>query len=360
DQLRDGHPLRALAAFMGAGRLVTAPSMGEAREALVARWREATERGEDALMLAVNRRDVDMLNISARRVFKDAGVLGEDRATFGDLALGVGDVVVATRNDPGLGVVNGTRGVVEELDRTHVVVSTPEGHRALPAAYAAEHLSYGYALTVHKAQGVTVDRAFVLATESLTREAGYVAMSRAREGTELFVPAIGIDEDADCRSEVSPSDDPLERVGARLSVSKAKQLALDEYQPVLFDAPPREVAAPDVAAHPSTRPPRRRATDNEPHAGGLLRDPGSVPDYLVAAIGRPPALADERAEYQRVARALANYRDRYEVVGIEPLGPVPTEALQRTRYEDVRRALRAYERRLGRERELPGLDLGGR
>ena len=57
----------------------------------------------------------------------------------------------------------------------------PRACGRLPLAYLeAGHLDHGYASTIHKAQGATYDRAFVLATESLTREAGYVAMSRAR------------------------------------------------------------------------------------------------------------------------------------------------------------------------------------
>ena len=59
-----------------------------------------------------------------------------------------------------------------------------------------------------------------------------------------------------------------------------------------------------------------------------------------------------------MARVLAQYRDRYQVVGRDPLGPVPMEALRRTRYEAARRELRAYEHRLGRARELSGPDLG--
>ena len=302
-------------------------------------------------MLAATRREVDALNVAARRVLKEQGLLGEDAATFGDLSLAVGDAVVATRNDRTLGVLNGTRGVVEALDRTGVVVSTPECRLTLPAPYAAAHLAHGYALTIHKAQGATVDRAFVLATDALTREAGYVAMSRARKGTELFVPSAGIDDDLGCAHGPAETDDPLVRVGQRLSVSRAKRLALEEYQPQLFD----------VRGHqepPGAVPPASARSARRPGSDAAVGELGSVPAYQVEAIGRPPAFADERREYERVARVLSEYRDRYEVVGRDPLGPVPMEALRRTRYEEARRALRRYERRLGRARELPGPDLG--
>ena len=50
--------------------------------------------------------------------------------------------------------------------------------------YAA--LDYGYAATVHKAQGATVERSFVLATPGMDRHLAYVGMTRHREGVELF------------------------------------------------------------------------------------------------------------------------------------------------------------------------------
>jgi ATP-dependent exoDNAse (exonuclease V) alpha subunit len=128
----------------------------------------------------------------------------------------MGESVVCLRNDPVLGVVNGTRGVVESADRLGVTLSTTDGRHGLPETYAAAHLDYGYAVTVHKAQGATVDRAFVLACESLTREAGYVAMSRARKGTELFVPTSPHDDGLDCEDGGRDPRDPLERLATRL------------------------------------------------------------------------------------------------------------------------------------------------
>ena len=60
------------------------------------------------------------------------------------------------------------------------MLTTTAGARLVaPFAYAeARHLTHGYATTIHKAQGATVDRCFVLADDTMTREHAYTALSR--------------------------------------------------------------------------------------------------------------------------------------------------------------------------------------
>src|SRR3546814_19858105 len=72
-----------------------------------------------------------------------------------------------------------------------MTLSTASGQRLdVPFAYAeAGHLTHGYATTVHKAQGATVDRCFVLVDETMTREHASTALSRGPHGNELFIVA---------------------------------------------------------------------------------------------------------------------------------------------------------------------------
>jgi hypothetical protein len=211
----------------------SAPSLSVAREELVSAWLSAREAGEDAVMLAVTRRDVAALNQDARAALRRAGCLGPDVIDIEGTGFALGDQVVCLRNDRRVGVLNGTCGSVAEVRRGGLVIASESGQRLLPERYlAAGHLAHAYALTVHKAQGATVDRAFVLATESLTREAGYVAMSRARRGSELFVPLSAMEdglagETGHDPRETSP-ENPLGQVTRRLMTSRAKQLATSE------------------------------------------------------------------------------------------------------------------------------------
>ena len=95
------------------------------------------------------------------------------------------------RNDRRLRVRNGGRGTVGEVDPSlgSLTVAFTTGEAVvLPDEYLnAGHLTHAYAITVHKAQGLTCDRAFTLGSDSLYREQGYVAMSRGRNGNHLYV-----------------------------------------------------------------------------------------------------------------------------------------------------------------------------
>jgi ATP-dependent exoDNAse (exonuclease V) alpha subunit len=91
-----------------------------------------------------------------------------------------GDLIITRRNDrrlrtrPGGFVRNGDRWIVVDVRKDGSIVARRQGHRigasvALPATYVAEHVDLGYAVTAHRAQGVTADTAHVVVTRSTTR-----------------------------------------------------------------------------------------------------------------------------------------------------------------------------------------------
>ena len=178
-------------------------------------------------MLAHRRGDVRELNAGARALMPAAGRLGSETITLGEREFRVGERVLCRRNDPRLGVRNGNRGTLVDLDAADALALETEGgtlHR-LPREYAAEHLDYAYALTVHAAQGATVDRAFVLfRDEGALRQWAYVACSRARSETRLYVAAGEREPDAHARE---PEAERSERLARKLSASSAQRLALE-------------------------------------------------------------------------------------------------------------------------------------
>ncbi|WP_183097469.1 hypothetical protein [Nocardioides pelophilus] len=109
----------------------------------------------------------------------------------------VGDVVITRQNDrrirttSGGWVKNGDRWLITDIRREGSVVVKRLGARGrrtvLPPEYVAEHVDLGYAVTAHRAQGVTVDTAHVVVTTSTTRENLYVSMTRGRESNIAYV-----------------------------------------------------------------------------------------------------------------------------------------------------------------------------
>jgi hypothetical protein len=189
---------------------------------------------------ARRRSDVVELNQLARARLHAAGRLGDEKLELPGGAFAVGDQVVVKRNDMRLGVANGQRGEVVAVDREAGSLTLDcSGRRvALDRAFLRSatrdgdpSLVHGYAMTGHVAQGATVDRAFVLASEGMSREWAYVALSRGRLCNRLYVAAQPDDE----RAEFAPTDperrDPIERLAAALRDSDAQVLAIDTGNP---------------------------------------------------------------------------------------------------------------------------------
>jgi Ti-type conjugative transfer relaxase TraA len=168
----------------------------EAKRSIIDAWNDVRISSTDKsqIMLAYTRKDVLELNQMARSLRQSLGELNDGHAIQterGERQLSSGDRIYFLKNDRDLGVKNGTLGTVLDInDKTLSVQVDKEGvNRPHTVAFSTErynHLDYGYAATIHKAQGVTVDRTYVLASSYLDRHACYVAMSRHRDGAELF------------------------------------------------------------------------------------------------------------------------------------------------------------------------------
>ena len=194
----EGRAGAALQAYDERGLLHVGETKAEAIRALVSAWAEAGQQNphDSRLMLAGERADVRALNHQARDHLRQTGHLGQGQmiaTEHGPRAFAVGDRVVCTRNSTPYGVRNGQLGTVEGIEvrgaGALLRVRLDEGGRVatLPTARYG-HLDHGYALTTHKAQGATVDHAFVLAGGKLAdRELGLVQLSRHRREARVFV-----------------------------------------------------------------------------------------------------------------------------------------------------------------------------
>jgi Ti-type conjugative transfer relaxase TraA len=161
-----------------------------ARAELVKGWEHARRAFPDQsqIILTHTNDEVRGLNELARGKLRDAGELGEDvtiKAERGDRSFAPGDRVMFLRNDRELGVKNGSLGEIEKVTPQHMAVKLDDGRNVSFDTKSYAHVDHGYAATIHKAQGVTVDRTHVLATPGLDRHASYVALSRHRESVSL-------------------------------------------------------------------------------------------------------------------------------------------------------------------------------
>jgi len=229
-RLRDHDPEPYLAHAARRGRLTIDQDATAAKERLLGDWwREAHRNPVRTVMLAHHRSDVEELNQAAHARMLDQHRLGRGAVALGGREFRVGEQVLCRRNDNRLELRNGMRGTVVKLDRDALIVrDQTRTHRRVPFAYAAEHLEYGYALTGHAAQGLTVDRAFVLLRDQgALQEWGYVACSRARLETRLYLA----DRDGSERERPLRQGDlagPPERAARALQRSSIEPLALDQ------------------------------------------------------------------------------------------------------------------------------------
>jgi conjugative relaxase-like TrwC/TraI family protein len=196
-ELRDGDVVRALTAYRRHQRLRITDTIGDLTARLLEDYEQHLTRHDpgQVLVVASSRGDARRLNAQLRQRLLTDGRLGPDELRI-DLGNGGhrgyrrGEQVLVSSNDYPLGLLNGTRGTVTDLDldRLAVTVRLDDGRTVhLDADYLSRgHLTHGYALTAHKAQGVTVDVALLWGTHALTRETGYVALSRGRRGNYLY------------------------------------------------------------------------------------------------------------------------------------------------------------------------------
>ncbi len=228
-------------------RLLVSESPVTTRTRLLADWWEhAHDDLGGNVMLALRRRDVSDLNQLAHSLMERDGRLGKERLTISDSEFAAGDRVVCLRNSDVLGVKNGTCGTVERVDhdRRALVVATDRGPTVeLSRRYLeAGNVRHAYALTGHAAQGLTVERAFVLgAGEARLQEWGYVALSRARTETRLYV--TGNPREQESHFHDLDDRDPLSRFGRALEESAVERLAVDQRP---LPSGPRHAARPEI------------------------------------------------------------------------------------------------------------------
>ncbi|MGB5381026.1 MAG: MobF family relaxase [Acidimicrobiia bacterium] len=270
-ELRNGSPNKAINAYRQHKRLVVGQDRDDTITRAVDDWyRHVTASGDPTagLLIAADNQTVAGLNEQARTRLAASRRLTGPILTTGEHTFQAGDRILCRRNQARLDVHNGDLGTVtavnpDEGSLTVRLDRDPET-RVLPSRYLNDgHVDYGYALTGHKAQGVTTGRTFTVVTGSTDREWAYVTLSRGRQANTLYLanPTAG---DQECIHVTHPERrDPVDGLTASLDRSTAQTAAVDQ---IAGTPPPSTDVVEQVAWIVARRHPERDELEPTPAA----------------------------------------------------------------------------------------------
>ncbi len=189
-ELATGRTGEAIGRYAEGGHVHAADTRDAARSELVDAWDRDRQHHPNAtrIILTHTNDEVRQLNDDVRSRLRAVGAIGADVAVKierGERRFADGDRVMFLRNERDPGVKNGSLGTVQNVDRMRMAVMLDDGRSVAFDFKDYAHIDHGYAATIHKAQGMTVDRVQVLATPGMDRHGAYVAMSRHRESVGL-------------------------------------------------------------------------------------------------------------------------------------------------------------------------------
>ncbi|WCO68719.1 MobF family relaxase [Iamia majanohamensis] len=270
EHVRAGDVAEAVAWYRHAGRIAPSPTRADAITNAVAAWHADQAAGRESVLLAWRRASVAALNAAARQMRIGDGVItGPELTAPGGRGYASGDRVVMLAPGPDGTYVTSERATVEAVSSTGIAVRFDAGRCVTLAGSEidAEHLDHAYALTVHRMQGATVERAHVLA-DGGGRELTYVALSRATDTTHVHVVADDVDQ-------------ATEDLTREWSTEARQRWTLDTDTPATDDQPQR----PGVARRPT---PEDQAWQNEPEVDAL----------------QDTAASDQQAKIDQITRRL--------------------------------------------------------
>lgn len=192
--MAEGNFHDALQMYDAKGAIRWTQNQNQARTMLVKQWaadtREAPQKAR--FVFAYTNDDVGQLNAALRAVRRSRGELGPDHVVptvEGDQYFARGDRLQLTGTDKRAGLYNGMIGTVERIEGTKITV-TFDAKQPVTRTFNSEafqEFRHGYAGTIYKGQGRTLDQTYLYHSEHWRSAASYVALTRHRDKAELFV-----------------------------------------------------------------------------------------------------------------------------------------------------------------------------
>jgi hypothetical protein len=348
----------ALEAYRSRGMMHEAQTREQARGDLIDHWDRDRQASPDKsrIILTHTNDEVRALNEAARERMRAAGDLGYDVRLVverGERSFASGDRVMFLQNERGLGVKNGTLGSIEQVSAQSMAVRTEDGRSVQFDLKDYNKIDHGYAATIHKAQGMTVDRTHVLATPGMDAHASYVALSRHRDSVDLhygrdnffsqdrLVRTLSRDRAKDMASDygrADPAQSFAERRGItfRERVVEIVRKVVPEKVRNVFDG--LRISADAAPGLDDRQRPAREAPERERGSAGAEaeRHEAKAPERMVAADPEAEARRVRTRALVRHARAVDAIFEAHEMGG--KASPEQVKELQKARrdFEEVR------------------------
>ncbi|HEV7911273.1 MAG TPA: AAA family ATPase [Methylocella sp.] len=192
--MAEGNFHDALARYDEKGGIKWTRTQEEAQAALVRKWAADTKAdpSKTRFVFAYTNDDVSKINFAIRKVRRERGELGEDHVFAtgrGQEAYAAGDRLQIIGTDKQRGLLNGHAGTIAKIEDTTIHLQL-DGRAGRMVAFDAEEFTqfrHGYAGTIYKGQGRTLDQTYLYHSEHWRSAASYVALTRHRDKAEVFV-----------------------------------------------------------------------------------------------------------------------------------------------------------------------------
>ncbi len=353
--LANGRTGYALDAYRSHGMVHEGATREQARGDLIKRWDRDRQASPDKsrIILTHTNDEVRALNEAARERMRAAGDLGDEvRVTVerGGRSFASGDRVMFLQNERSLGVKNGTLGTIEQVSAQSMTVQTDDDRSVRFKLKDYNRIDHGYAATIHKAQGMTVDRTHALATPGMDAHSSYVALSRHRDGLELhygrddfanqdrLVRTLSRDRAKDMASDYERAD-PVQSYAERRGITVGERVAeivrkvVPEKVRNMFDGlrSPGDAPGPDGGRRPERETPERERSGTR-----ALRRETEAPERKVAEDPEKELRRARTRALVRHARAVDAIFEAQEMGG--EASPEQVKELQKARqvFEEVR------------------------
>ena len=327
--LAEGRVQEAVSAYAREKAITWTQTQDQARERLVERWTAdtAADPGGTRFVFAYTNKDVDALNASLREVRRGRGELGEDvrlATKHGPADFAVGDRVQFTDTLRAAKIYNGNAGTITGIDASTGVVRAQldgaggKGREVVWSASEFEGFRHGYAGTIYKGQGKTLDHTYLYHSHHWRQASSYVALTRQRESAHIFAATETATDVRQLARQMSRG----EVRSASVAWAVREELPPELRPAAQADGVVREGrgegparSEPPRASHPETTSSPRGASDPDvPEHGWLIAPRPAGPPIdrgeVAAAVAVDPQVRREREALERYLAGA--YRDPRE------------------------------------------------